>query len=147
MNRRDREEIVTFIVNMMMHTAGPTARVDRNVVIRKFVDACGTPGSGACVCQWSPEKARAHCAHLKETFEAYEGNLILDHRCDKHGEKAQPKLWGRNKTLELHVTSRQWLALGVEYDDATDEPRAPEPPEEDGDGYRAGDISKAEHTA
>lgn len=141
MNRHDREEIVTFVMRMMTH-ARPNARVDRNVVIRKFVDACGTPGSGACICQWPPDKARAHCAHHKETFEAYEGKLILDHRCDQHGEKAQPKLWGRNKTLELHVTSKQWLALGVEYNDATDEdPSAPEPPEEDADGYRAGDIS------
>lgn len=140
MNRRDREEIVTFVVNMM-RTSGPNARDDRDVVVRKFVDACNTPGSGACICQWPPEKARVHCEQTYQAFEVYGGALILEHRCDKHGERAQPKLWGRNKTLELHVTPKQWLALGVEYDEPEHSSPQENTPEEDPDGYRTGDIS------
>jgi hypothetical protein len=72
-------------------------------------------GTGACICQWSPEKAREHCKATMQNFDVYEGSMILDHRCAHHGEKAQPSLWGRHKTLELQVTPAQWLALGVEY--------------------------------
>lgn len=79
-------------------------------------------GTGDCICQYSPEAREKQARRLQ--YKSWEdedserpGNLvaILDHRCPKHGEKAQPPLWGRHKTLELSVTCTQWKSLGIKY--------------------------------
>lgn len=72
-------------------------------------------GTGACVCKYSPERRKADAARMHESFDAWNGCMTLDHRCAHHGEKAQAKLWGRHKTVELDVTAAQWLSLGVDY--------------------------------
>jgi hypothetical protein len=62
-----------------------------------------------CICKMSPEhSARSKDVGLEQL------NMLLDHRCPKHGEKAQPALWGRHKELELLVTPEQWRVLGKE---------------------------------
>lgn len=81
--------------------------------VEKLEQARGTPGSGACICRSRPDRNRKHPdGFLFDTL-----NSALDHRCPKHGEKAQPALWGRHKDLELIVTPAQWDALGVTRND------------------------------
>lgn len=79
--------------------------------LHKIVD--GIPGTGACICQHGPENFYRMWGHAK--IEPREGNMIFDHRCAKHGEKAQPALWGRHREKELSVSREQWESLGVEY--------------------------------
>ena len=67
-----------------------------------------------CVCKWPPETAKRHAAHTNTPFVEWQGTMALDHRCEFHGEKAQPKLWGRIKNMVLQVTPREWNALGRE---------------------------------
>jgi hypothetical protein len=81
----------------------------------------GKPGTGACICKGSPED-REHMADMRGSTWATESRgshpmvALLDHRCPKHGEKAQSALWGRHKELELVVTYAQWTSLGVSWE-------------------------------
>lgn len=77
----------------------------------------GKPGTGVCICQQSPDMLRRMAANWNEPIEKVNANMLLDHRCAKHGEKAQPTLWGRHKELQLSVTWAQWESLGVTYDE------------------------------
>lgn len=78
-------------------------------------------GTGACICAASPEwqenaaKRMGYECWLDEWERGKAGVATLDHRCAQHGEHAQPRLWGRHKTLVLEVNAKQWLALGVTY--------------------------------
>jgi hypothetical protein len=71
-------------------------------------------GNAKCICTVSPETFRLNCERMYLTPEASNMNLLLDHRCPHHGEKAQPKLWGRHKELELAVPWADWASLGIE---------------------------------
>lgn len=73
----------------------------------------GTPGTGACICDASPERIQAYAQRIQTNFDICGVDLNLDHRCPHHGEKAQPMLWGRHKDKKLTVTPAQWLSLGV----------------------------------
>jgi len=82
----------------------------------------GEAATGACMCRASPESVEADCARLLETWELraksqFPRNAFIDHRCPKHGEKAQPALWGRHKEKELQVTYAQWQSLGVKHEE------------------------------
>jgi hypothetical protein len=55
---------------------------------------------GDCICKMGP-------GHTYPNQLEY----VIDHRCPKHGEKAQPAVWGRHKELELVVTVDQYNAL------------------------------------
>ncbi len=63
-----------------------------------------------CICKMSPEASERSAINGRE----YQLNMLLDHRCPLHGEKAQPDVWGRHKELELVVTPAQWDALKKE---------------------------------
>jgi hypothetical protein len=83
-------------------------------------------GTGVCVCEWPPEKFLAHANKMGESPETAIGVMQLDHRCIRHGEKAQVALWGRHKEKELRPTWKQWASLGITYEvKSTSEP-APE---------------------
>lgn len=67
-----------------------------------------------CICPASPEARLANMARMKEPdSERYSkfNDCILDHRCEVHGEAAQPRVWGRRKELELTVPFKVWEAL------------------------------------
>jgi hypothetical protein len=118
--RLDADAVV--LLALRLHST-PVTRESIDEITRDFMNHTteneGTPGSGACICRWPPEKAKDHCEQTHQTFEVYKGSLLLDHRCSHHGEKAQPTLWGRHKILELSVTPQQWTALGVERNTLT----------------------------
>lgn len=114
MNKRDAELIGEFVAKMI---AAPAHLRERLVVrlLAAATDNVGTPGTGACICPSSPDRVR-HMAELwHETFETVKLNILLDHRCGHHGEKAQPGLWGRHKEKVLEVKAAEWLALGITY--------------------------------
>lgn len=69
-------------------------------------------GTGACICAMPPGNSVHNRARGLGPF-----NMLLDHRCALHGEKAQPQLWGRHKDLELLITPDQWDALGIKQPD------------------------------
>jgi hypothetical protein len=74
----------------------------------------------ACICKLNPEQVEAHAQRMCDAWPPKDErgyNALLDHRCPVHGEKAQPKVWGRHTTLELIVTPRQWIALAVKVED------------------------------
>ncbi len=75
----------------------------------------GSPGTGACICPHSPERVRETADRWNEPFETVKLNMLLDHRCPRHGEKVQSAIWGRHKEKELIVTAPQWLSLGVTH--------------------------------
>lgn len=77
-------------------------------------------GTHTCICPASPEARERGAILSGETWETaskshFPVTALLDHRCPKHGEKAQPELWGRHKELELHVTYAQWKSLGITH--------------------------------
>lgn len=90
----------------------------------------GQKGTGACICKASPSWRWRNCFRMIEDPRAPGGrfdtfNVILDHRCPLHGEKAQPGLWGRHKEKELLASWAQWDSLGIAYtpeDEATRQP-------------------------
>lgn len=61
-----------------------------------------------CICPLPLEEAAKHNATLGKLPPV---SALLDHRCPEHGEKAQPRVWGRHKELELEVTAWQWQTL------------------------------------
>jgi len=63
-----------------------------------------------CICKMSPD---GHNAPNQEQF-------LLEHRCPKHGEKAQPNVWGRHKELELYIDVRTYRILAGEAPDGKD---------------------------
>lgn len=78
----------------------------------------GQKGTGECICKGSPAWRWRECYRTVEDPRgggAKHCNLILDHRCPQHGEKAQPALWGRHKDKELLVTWAEWDSLGICY--------------------------------
>lgn len=87
----------------------------RETVAETTPELVPIPGTGACVCPNSPERVRQMAELWHETFDTVKLNIILDHRCAHHGERAQPTLWGRHKEKELVVTAAQWNSLGVTY--------------------------------
>jgi len=89
--------------------------------VSKLEGAKGKPGAGTCMCKMSPEDREKSCASTGTTWEAesttrFPVSALVDHRCPKHGEKAQPALWGRHKDKELHVTYAEWASLGVTWE-------------------------------
>jgi hypothetical protein len=70
----------------------------------------GKPGTGECICKMRPDRDRHRQGYTDDL------NSVVDHRCPWHGEKAQPKLWGRHSIKELMVTPEQWRSLGVNYE-------------------------------
>lgn len=70
--------------------------------------------SKTCICKQPPYMVRATAERWGEPFLTVKLNIVLDHRCPLHGEKAQPDVWGRHKDLELVVTPMQWDSLGKE---------------------------------
>lgn len=115
MTKQDAEFIGEFVADMIRTANNETGYTYAFLTERLARQVAGVQGSGACICRWSPEQAKAHCVRVFEEFETYTGTMKLDHRCAWHGAEAQTKLWGRHKTLELEVTSLQWSSLGVEY--------------------------------
>lgn len=76
----------------------------------------GQPGDGSCICAASPEYQEIASKRMGFTdWVRHGGKAILDHRCPKHGEAAQPRIWGRHKERTLPVTAVQWRSLGVTY--------------------------------
>jgi hypothetical protein len=109
MNKRDAELIGEFVYKLISAPAHTRA-----VMLERFVAAAeGVSGTGVCVCKSSPEERQKHAERMGFTLAAMGMNMVLDHRCPHHGEKAQPALWGRHKEKELVVTPAQWLSLGV----------------------------------
>lgn len=120
MNRPDAMAIAKFVCDYVcaaLETAGRHEEVVKEAIepaMRALLDhAQGTPGSGECVCKLSPGALQRAADRMKCTLVAYGQNMLLDHRCPHHGERAQPDLWGRHKERELLVTPQQWLSLGV----------------------------------
>jgi len=90
--------------------------------VSKLIRAGGAPGTGACICKASPESVVSNLARMHEKWETnaksrFPSSAMLDHRCPKHGEKAQPAVWGRHKEKELLVTYAQWSSLGVTHEE------------------------------
>jgi hypothetical protein len=113
MKPEDAEAIGKFVADMI-HAGSNDER--QGLVEELKHHFSGKPGSGECICDQSPETLRKTCEERWfEPFEKTRANMILDHRCPKHGEKAQPALWGRHKEKTLSVTPAQWLSLGVTY--------------------------------
>lgn len=102
----DTDALIGHLDRSMFPTAHEAAAVIRDLLPK--------PGTGACICKFSPKTSKEFAARTNTGFEHWQGSMTLDHRCTHHGEKAQPALWGRHKTLELVVTPREWLSLGVE---------------------------------
>lgn len=81
----------------------------------------GVPGSGVCVCKFSPEaqedwaRRSGYASWLARDQKEGAGAAELDHRCPRHGNEAQPAVWGRHKTLTLQVTAKEWDSLGVRH--------------------------------
>lgn len=78
----------------------------------------GKPGTGACMCKVPPESMTpSWCRELSPYDQRkHRSNGLVDHRCPKHGETAQPALWGRHRDRELLITPDQWDSLGVTYE-------------------------------
>lgn len=90
--------------------------------VRKLEASRGIAGTGACICKASPESVVSELDRMRESWETnsksrFPKSAWLDHRCPKHGEKAQPTLWGRHKEKELQVTYAQWNSLGVKHEE------------------------------
>jgi hypothetical protein len=113
MNTKDAARIVWLVVN---HAEAQSSERKADVVRKFLAEAEGTPGNGKCICRASPEERQKHAERMGTTLAAMGTNItniLLDHRCPHHGEKAQPAIWGRHKEKELLVTPAQWLSLGV----------------------------------
>lgn len=83
-----------------------------------FERQVGKPGTGECFCRKSPEWVLKQMERVCEPPEfkyVSHNDMLLDHRCPVHGEKAQPAVWGRHKDFELSVTFKQWESLSVTY--------------------------------
>ena len=79
----------------------------------------GYRAPGPCFCPASPAARQTHMERMREWpdqrfNESWE--LILDHRCPEHGERAQPRVWGRHRELVLRVNFRVWESLSVNYE-------------------------------
>lgn len=113
MNKREAEIISQFVIHHVATMLNLTG-MSTETILDKFLQAAeGQPGTGVCICKQSPDHVAATAAKWQCKFEAANLNMMLDHRCPHHGEKAQPILWGRHKEKELLVTPHQWLSLGV----------------------------------
>lgn len=112
MTPEDAEAIGVFVADMI-HAETNAERQTLVEWLKKHFG--GTPGSGTCMCPRSPDSLKRDCDRWIETLETTKAAMQLDHRCPWHGEKAQPKLWGRHKEKVLTVTGKEWLSLGVEY--------------------------------
>lgn len=101
----------------------PVNRVEIEELARLIVEdpRIGSTGDGCCICAASPDwqeqsaKRMGFDSWLDESKKGRAGEAQLDHRCPWHGEQAQPRLWGRNRTLVLSVSAKQWASLGVVY--------------------------------
>lgn len=118
MNRNDALAVLTlvqesFLVNDFHHGMPDSMRVK---FLRDVREIEGKRGTGKCFCRVSPEYLQQRAEKLQCTLLALDMNLIIDHRCPEHGEKAQPALWGRHTDKELVVTASQWLSLGVVHE-------------------------------
>lgn len=116
MKPEDAEVLGQFVANMIRAANGENDRTLEGLIDDLTSHFAGKPGSGECICDQSPETLRRTCEERWfEPFGTTRANMILDHRCPKHGEKAQPALWGRHKVKTLSVTPTQWLSLGITY--------------------------------
>lgn len=120
MNVQDAGVIAHFVTDLIaasLSSLGKSrddVKAALNPVLEEFFKhAKGAPGTGICICGQSPEAIQRTADGWGCTFEATNRNLILDHRCPHHGEKAQPGLWGRHKEMVLMVRPAEWLSLGV----------------------------------
>lgn len=115
MNIRDARLIVALLRHL--DTARMNEGEGNEEAVADFLEAAeGTAGTGACICPQSPEQVRRMAALWHETFETVKLNILLDHRCPHHGEKAQPALWGRHKEKVLEVKAAEWLSLGITHE-------------------------------
>lgn len=90
--------------------------------LKKKLIPIGKPGTGACICPASPEHRLREMERMGEALSTRyhrHNDAVLDHRCPKHGEKAQPAVWGRHKELQLGVTFKEWESLSVSYEEQT----------------------------
>lgn len=95
--------------------------LDRAVTdLRKRVEALeraqGTAGTGECICPISPEASQRTAERMLEWPYLRHNDshdMLFEHRCSVHGEKAQPAVWGRHKELTLSVPWEVWESLGV----------------------------------
>lgn len=89
----------------------------------------GKAGNGSCICIASPFQRWREAFRMVEDPRANKIEKhyrpILDHRCPHHGEKAQPKLWGRHKEKTLQVSWAEWDSLGICYTPDDDAARGP----------------------
>lgn len=113
MNRKDAERVVDFLERMIRAAQNQSGELFANIKADFIKTAEGTPGTGACICKHPPDWWRRNDGMDDQRLGGY--SMVFDHRCEKHGEKAQPALWGRNRTLELTVTQAVWDSLGVEH--------------------------------
>ena len=114
MNIRDARLIVALLRHL--DTARRNEGEGSEEAIADFLEAVeGTPGTGACICGISPEHVAKQAERFQCNFALAGLNMILDHRCPHHGEKAQPAVWGRYKEKQLVVKPSEWLSLGVTY--------------------------------
>jgi len=82
----------------------------------EILEAHGVRGTGACICRRNPKSLLADCERWMELPAITKSVMVFDHRCPEHGERAQPRLWGRHKEKELTVTWAQWDSLGITYE-------------------------------
>jgi len=83
------------------------------------LEANGVRGTGECICQISPAQSQRSMERMLEwpgQRYSVHNNMLFDHRCPMHGEKAQRAVWGRHKELHLSITWKQWESLGISYD-------------------------------
>lgn len=94
------------------------------------LEASGVRGNGECICQISPEHSQRTMERMlewpKQRF-TKNNDMLFDHRCPAHGEKAQPAVWGRHKELHLSVSWRVWESVGISYEgEAVTDPQHPD---------------------
>lgn len=104
------DELRLALINVLKRVA---LLEEEAVKKRRFVE------NAKCICTASPEAREAMSQTSNSSWEVdskgpFPLMAMLDHRCPKHGEKAQPGVWGRHKEKELLVTYDQWLALKEE---------------------------------
>lgn len=118
MNRNDALAVWTlvqesFLVNDFHRSMPDSMRIK---FLRAVQEIEGKRGTGKCFCRQSPEYLQERAEQHHCTLLALDMNILIDHRCPHHGEKAQPALWGRHKEKELLVSVPQWLSLGVVHE-------------------------------
>lgn len=128
---QNREEKIAQLLGHYLEVAWTKAGVrfddDNRREVRELagliatVDPIGQRGNGGCICTatpaWQEQSAKrmGFESWLDEAKKGRAGVAQLDHRCPEHGERAQPRLWGRHKTLVLEVSAKEWNSLGVTY--------------------------------